>query len=155
MLQNATTRSLILDELGCLLHNEVATMCSEKVNSVLKSKDLSLFAWSALIAELKKHAPMLYKLLSSCTKTTKDSTSIIGLCASVIFKFRHSSMSLVQWMLSTVLFAGRAKKEVSIILLSILLVFCCFVVGLPSASETSAVHVTPGNSCYNRKNLSC
>lgn len=60
-----------------------------------------------LIAELKKHAPMLYKLLSSCTKTIKDSTSIIGLCASVIFKFRHSSMSLVQWMLSTVLFAGR------------------------------------------------
>ena len=117
LFQNAAAKKLILKEIGRLLHNEVVTMCSDQVNSVLRSKSaesLPSFSWSVLIAELKKHAPILLTVLSNCTKTPsqKDATPVIGLCAAVIMKFRRPSMSLVQRILSIVLFAGHAKKEV-------------------------------------------
>ena len=60
-------------------------------------------------------------------------------------------MSLVQRMLSTVLFAGHAKKEVSyyiVVNIAGVLLFCY---RFPSASETSAVHVilaTIGKICH-------
>ena len=117
MLKRPATRSLIIREVGCLLHNEVVLLCSDKVKSVLKSKSprsLTSFTWSDVLTELKIHAPTLLSLFADLTKTRakKDASGVICMCASILLKFRNPSMGLIQHMLSVVLYAGRAKKKV-------------------------------------------
>ena len=53
MLKRPATRTLIVREVGHLIHSEVALMCIDKVTSMHKSKSaqsLSSFSWTAIQA---------------------------------------------------------------------------------------------------------
>ena len=92
-------------------------MCSDKFISVLRCESESLikFDFGVIIQELHSHAPTLVSLLRGCLKTKtprKNEDVILGVIAALICKNRRSSCSLVQRMMSLVLYAGHSAKQV-------------------------------------------
>lgn len=94
-------------------------MCSDATDSILKSTkkaDLSTFSWEILWKEMSTHAPTFSSILTECTKTRANKhnrQAIMGICAAILLKHRFSQMSLVQKILSIILFNGCASKSVS------------------------------------------
>ena len=93
-------------------------MCSDTAASVLKSdkkEDLSAFSWNKLTQELSRHAPTFLSILKECTKTRvtrANNEAVVGICAAIL-KHRFNEMSLVQKIVSIILFHGCASKLVS------------------------------------------
>ena len=104
--------------LGLTVRKEIATMCSDHVNSLLRDQSASAltgFMWGKLYDELTIHAPKLLALLECCTHTRKprrNRMAVIGMCAALLLKFRFRRMSLVQKILSLILYAGHSGKQV-------------------------------------------
>lgn len=105
--------------MASLIHDELKKMCSHNVNSILQRMSaLTSFQWVDLMNELEVHAPTLMRILSSATKTRRNRpnrSGVIGMCAALLLKFRYSRMSLVQKLISTILYAGHSSKQVSIV----------------------------------------
>ena len=95
-------------------------MCSNKFNSILKSKtkqSLEDFEVSNVINELKHKAPTLLSLLKCClqTKTPRLNVNfIIVVIAGLICKNKRESFSLIQRLTSLILYAGHSAKQVSL-----------------------------------------
>ena len=73
-----------------------------------------------VLQELHVHAHNLLHLLNSITSTKTDrdnQKAIIGMCASILLKHRYSKMSLVQKIVSVILYAGHTSKQVSMTLI--------------------------------------
>ena len=83
-------------------------------NSFLRSGDLKRFKWSSLLEELKQYAPQFLAILSSIipSKKAKNQCAVIGMCTAIILKHTCSKMSLMQKIVSTILYAGHASKQV-------------------------------------------
>ena len=61
-------RKYILLRLGIVLRQEIKSMCSKHVNSILQQSISEVsFSWELLISELS--TPLLFRLLTECTKT--------------------------------------------------------------------------------------
>ena len=116
-----------VNKVAQLIHLEVKKMCSHNVNSILRQTSceaLGNFHWSNVIRELQQHAPTLMTILNACTKTRrykKNRNGVIGMCAALLLKFRYNRMSLVQKLISTILYAGHNGKQVSVIWLQYLI----------------------------------
>lgn len=116
--QNIKQRKVLLKKLIQQLRKEMKCMCSKEVHSVLQDKSakiLAKFSWESLISELAVSAPILLQVLRGCTMTrnphsNRDAT--IGMCAAILLKFRLPTMSLVQRILSLILYAGHSAKMV-------------------------------------------
>ena len=64
--------------------------------------------------ELKANAPILLHILTSCIPSKNANfQAIICVCSSLIFYSHFRHMNLVQKMISLILYAGRANKQVS------------------------------------------
>ena len=99
-----------------MVHDETK-MCSHKVDSILqRTSALSSFHWIDLMNELEAHAPTLLTVLNSATRIWCDRCNrdgAIGMCAALLLKFRYNRTSLVQKVISTILYAGHSSKRVS------------------------------------------
>ncbi len=121
-LQDEVTKKYILKMIGKQLAKEIQVMCSEEVNSVMKSQDpevLKQFGWDTLLSELSKFAPILKGLLLSATKTRAPRANIdaiVGTCAAILLSNREPKMNLVQKINSLVLYAAHTSKQVRIII---------------------------------------
>lgn len=76
--------------------------------------DLNQFQWDRLHRELSTEAPILLSILINATKTRvprPNSHIIVGTCVSLLLKHRNPKMSLLQKMISIVLYAGHASKQ--------------------------------------------
>lgn len=110
----------LMAKVGRVIHSELSAMCSEKVSSVLlkRSKDAyNDFNWDTLYTELEVNASTLLSILQSCTKTRRprpNRKATIGMCTAILLKYRFSKMSLIQRILSLILYAGHSGKQVSI-----------------------------------------
>ena len=119
--KDIVTRGYLLKKIGRLVQGEIKTMCSDRVASVLQSKDyknLKEFKWDSVLNEIKTHAPVLLNILLSCTRTRHPrSNQAATMCfvASILFKFRYSRMNAVQKILSLVLYAGHCGKKVCVV----------------------------------------
>ena len=93
-------------------------MSKVETKSVLRDssyEQLKSFKWETLLEELKTHAPLLFHILNSCTpskreKVARDAT--VGICASILLRFRNPTMSLVQKIIMLVLHASHCGKKV-------------------------------------------
>lgn len=98
-------------------------MCSDNASSILASQsesDMKTFRWEKLLSELSGKAPVFLSLLHSCTWIripNNNRDAVIGMCAAILLKYRYSKMSLVQRILSMILYAGHSGKEVCYIFL--------------------------------------
>lgn len=118
-LKNTAARKSIIKSIGHMIRREVMTLCSESVSSVLsvKSTDaMEKFTWDALIEELQRNAPVFLQILQICTKSSKhrliDQNAIIGVCCSLLCRYRSQRMNLLQRVISVILYAGHANKQV-------------------------------------------
>ena len=118
------TRKHIVSAVGQVIREEVKELCSNKISSVQRLRDvksLQDFSWDTVVDEAAQLAPNLVHLLTECTKKDKkrktagiNQKSIIGMCISLICKHQNHKMSLVQKMLGLVLYAGHSAKQVRV-----------------------------------------
>ena len=98
-LKDDITRKYIIKKIGEILKRELATMCSDRVGSILKSTDKSdyaEFSWDKIIQELITNAPTFLSIMSACTHTRREKSNrynVIGMCAALLLKYRFSKMS--------------------------------------------------------------
>ena len=110
--------------MGKAISYEIKTLCSNRVNSVLKSKDrlhLSKFPWTDVVNEIIEHCPLLFSLLFATTKTKAEKPSRLNfICAIVcmLAKFHNSNMSLLQRLITVILYAGHTGTAVCHILMA-------------------------------------
>lgn len=116
--KDKTIREHSVNKVATIIHSEIKEMCTHNVDSILQQascESLINFQWINLISELQKHAPTLMTILNACTKTRRqreNRNGVIGMCAAVLLNFRHNRMSLVQKLISTILYAGHSGKQV-------------------------------------------
>lgn len=90
------------------MHKEIQSLCSDKVNSVLRRADIRNFNWDQLLEEVQWHAPVFFAIIQSCAHTTTprmNEKPVIGVCIAVL-------LCLIQKLIFIVLYAGHAGKEV-------------------------------------------
>lgn len=127
-LKDPVTRGYVVRRVGMMVRNELVLMCSDRVQSMLRSQSLKEFTWSAFMRELSTNAPVLLTLLKSCTHTRiprQNRDAVIGVCCAILLKFRYSKMSLFHKIVSVILYAGSSGKQVIIMFRLIVLLLCC------------------------------
>ena len=131
-LQDPITRKYVIKALGHEMRKEMRMMCSDATASVLRSgkkEDLSAFSWDTMMNELSTRAPTFSNILKECTKTRVTRTNnkaVVGICAAVLLKHRFDRMSLVQKIVSIILFNGCASKSVSQLEYTHFVLIMCF-----------------------------
>ena len=117
-LKQPGTKEYILRGIGALIRNEMKSMCSDRVNSLLRStdiKDLHEFTWDQLLTELRENAPIFLRVLNAAIETRlprRNTSGVVGVCAAILLKHRFSKMCLGQKILSLILYAGHSSKQV-------------------------------------------
>lgn len=114
-LKNPLTRKRVLGLVGREVQKEIKAMVSNKTHSILSTESLAEFEWSTLLEELHTHAPVLAGILQAATKTRVkrlNSDAVVGMCASILIKNRNPKMSLLQKIVSLVLYSGHTCKQV-------------------------------------------
>ena len=100
-----------------MAHNEIVTL---RVNSTMLNPlpdVLSCFSWADLYLEISNHCPILTQAMKSGTSTRQPRTNqkaIICLRMAIMCNNRRTSMSLVEQIVSVLLYTGRTSKEVSL-----------------------------------------
>ena len=116
--EDPISREFMLRKFGVLLRRELTLMCSEKTKSILNSQcmlDLQEFSWKKFLSKMASNAPLLLSILQSCTYTRKrrlNQNAAIGMCSAILLKLRYSKMSMVQRIVSFILYAGNSGKQV-------------------------------------------
>ena len=121
-------RLKVINLLSATLGKEMKKLCSQKVNSILRRKDstsLQEFNIRDVVSEMKVHAPSVLSLLRGCLqgrnrsrakKTTSrafDEDLVVGIYSAILLRGRSQRMSLLQRVISLILYCGHASKRVS------------------------------------------
>lgn len=115
---NATLRPELIAAICTKVTAEVKTLCSDAHDSILRLKSktaLEYFTWETVWIELQQSAPTLMAILCQLIPLSKKSDKVnpaLCLCASVLLKLRNDKVNLIQSVISLVLKAGHATKEV-------------------------------------------
>ena len=118
-LKDGKMRKHVINEVGRMLHKEIVSICSDTHLSLLENKSneaMKSFSWEKLVAEFVSKTPILISLLKWCTKTKKSRANAniaIGLVVAILCRFRRPKYSLVQRIVSLILYSGHASKQVS------------------------------------------
>ena len=73
------------------------------------------FTWEKLLEEVKVLAPMLFRLLQSCTKMRKpinNQDAIVDVLVAIMCRHRHPVSYLFQRLVSLILYSGHMSKRV-------------------------------------------
>ena len=131
-MEDPELRNHIVKKVGVRLQQELANLCSSEVLLGDHSK-LASFTWDLVLAAAKQHAPTLLEILQACSSKKKAyqdrSKAVIGMCIAILCKHRQCNMSLVQKILSIILYAGHCSKMVciimQIIIMQIIIIHAC------------------------------
>ena len=102
-----------------LRRHEIVPICSDKHDSLLRLKSkpaVEHFTWESVWLELQQNAPTLLTLLTNLLPQSKrnseSSKPALCMCTSILLKLQNPKMNIVQSMVSLVLKAGHATKQV-------------------------------------------
>ena len=105
--------------IGLRIRKEIKVLCSDKHNSLLRERtqtSMELFTWESLWLELQEVAPLTILLLQSSipykSSTTLKTRSLICTIIASLSKSRNKRMNALQSMVSLILYAGHAGKQV-------------------------------------------
>lgn len=117
-------KEAIEDRICSDVAKECKKLCAKNNPSLLRTatKDNMLnFSWSAVRHELNDRAPLFHRLLLASAdpksiSQTNDPNRYPGVCtaAAILLKNRDKGMSLVPYVISTILKVGRTSKRVSL-----------------------------------------
>ena len=111
-MRDPSTRHHIVNLLGKEIRNEIRLMASDSAHSILRSQlkeDLTNFQWSTLHAEMSSKAPILQSVLTAATKTRvirPNTHIVVGTCVAILLKHQNLKMSLLQKIISLVLYCA-------------------------------------------------
>ena len=117
-LKDRATKQYTLKEVNKLIQTEIHSVCSFEANSIMKSQSVEVlkeFEWSKILHELAERAPTFLAILRGVTKTRKprnNTNAVICICAAILLKHRFGKMSLVQRVISLLLYSGHVSKQV-------------------------------------------
>lgn len=114
-MKDPCTRQVLVKLFGKEVHKEIRLMASESFLCSQSKDDLKEFKWDRLHAELSHKAPVLLSILLDATKTRvprPNSHIVVGTCVAILLKHRNPKMSLLQRIISLVLYAGHTSKQV-------------------------------------------
>ena len=90
-------------------------MASDNVHSILSTGSMKEFQWKTLIKELCTYAPVLLNILQAAIKTRvprSNTNAVVCTCAAILLKHRNPKMSLLQKIISLILYSGHTSKQV-------------------------------------------
>ena len=146
-------KQYILKLISVTIRREISTMCSDKTNSLLLGQEpdsLNSFNWRMFESELDKFAPTFSHLLCSCFTTRiprQNATYMLCMCASLMLRNRRATMSLLQKIISVVLYCGHCSKQLQLIIVCLYTVWW-WLVHLDNQSATKAGSL-PKPQCNN------
>ena len=116
-----TTKAAIVKIVGQDLQREIAAICSDSFNSIIRQNSKNIVAnfsrlKVSLLQEMTTKAPTLLTLLNLCLKTRKprkNTDAVILMIASLLYKHRRPSACQHQRLISVILYAGHSSKQVS------------------------------------------
>ena len=110
----------IISELCKVIRSEIKDICSIKHDSILRMKTrpaVEMFTWDRVWSELEEKTPLLLKIVRESLPPSRHSIDTIKpalcTCVCILLKLRNPHMNLVQGILSIVLRAGNANKQVN------------------------------------------
>lgn len=114
-MKNPITRKKILLLVGREVQKEVRNMTADSTHSILGREAWKEFEWDTLLEELQINAPVLLSILQAATRTRaprSNTKSVIGTRAAILLKHRSPKMSLLQKVISLVLYSGHTSNQV-------------------------------------------
>lgn len=122
-LKDHSMKGQVIAEVGKVVNKELKLLCSNKFNSILLETSqaaLEYFSWESLWLELTKRIPVFLSILRACSvKRQADPERVkpvVCMCAVILAKFRNPKACLVQCIISMILQAGHASKQVSVVI---------------------------------------
>ncbi len=117
MKKNKSTRAAIVKVVSQLLLSEVAAICSDNFQSILRSKTKDFVQdfhhiVSTIIHEMKMKTPTLLSLLTSCLKTRKHTDVLLAVIVCIMCKNRRPAVCIIQRVISLLLYSGHSSKQV-------------------------------------------
>ena len=127
VMSHKRVRVAVIKETGLRIRRELRSLCSKKAPSILRrkptSESLNTFSWKDISKELNERSPLLLQILKECLtrkrrktkkKQTKriDDDTIASLCAGIILRHRNSRMTLMQRIMSLLLYSEHTTKLV-------------------------------------------
>lgn len=114
MMKDKTMKGMIASKVGELMCKELKQLCKD--NSCFTDKSMPAiesFNWTDVAAKLKKDCPYLFTLLEKSTKKIGlEKDIVIVVCASVLLKSHSERANILQRLISVLLFASHAPKQV-------------------------------------------
>jgi len=104
------TKSHTMNALVLKMRSEMTKICSTNCKSILRDGDVKEFSWKKVLMELKRHAPTLVSFYSLLLPKASMKFICFMICA--VLKKRCMHMSLVQRIISIVLYSNGTNKEV-------------------------------------------
>lgn len=117
VMKDEKMKGMVLSKVGKVIIKELTQL--SKRNSCFTDKGLSAierFDWTVLVAKLKRAAPSFYSLLDVCTprKSGLQKDIVIIVCGSILLRSHSSKANLFQRLVSVLLFASHAPKQVCV-----------------------------------------
>lgn len=121
-LRNKTTKKDVVECIGLELRSEVAAICSDRFNSITTQKSKSAIknfshTYKSLLDEIRDRAPTLLTLLQYCLSTKqpgRNADAEIAFIVSIMGKHKRPSACQMQRVISLIMYAGHASKQVSV-----------------------------------------
>ena len=137
------TKAYIVHSVAYLIRQEMANICSIRHPSLLRDSHSAVkkFNWQAILSEFSLKLPTLILLLR---KMLSKSDKFISFVISLLIKKRCKHMSLLQRVISVLLYGNGTNKEVGTVI-SILILDLLFNVGLQLFITFYGMHVTSGH----------
>lgn len=105
--------------LGNFINMEIKHLCSDNFNSIIRENSkagMEHFSWQSVWLELETCAPLLIIVLKQALKiiSTNKKDIILSMLICMLLKLRNPKMDYLQSMISLILYAGHAGKQVAI-----------------------------------------
>ena len=119
IVQNTTLRGEVISLLCREAQQEIKKLCSDSHDSILRMTSkpaLENFTWERVWQELQLNTPLLANFLTGFLPKSKEASCFLPalcVCASIVIKLQNQKVNVVQSMISLLLKAGHATKQVS------------------------------------------
>ena len=116
LMSYVSSRVLVLSEIGKIVQKEIKELCSNNYHSIIREHSptaLECFSWRTITLEVMQKAPTLYAIIEKCLMSSNESSRhLLCVFVSVVLKSRNPHMCMVQAMVSILMYAGHAGKQV-------------------------------------------
>ena len=118
ILRNKRLEQHAAKRIGMAVTREVQILCSDTFMSIFRERSrasMEHFSWDTLWCELQTAAPTSVCMLQACFNTSGKSQAakpVLIMLMAMILKHRNPKMNIVQSIVSLILYAGHAGKQV-------------------------------------------